>query len=131
MGRHFHAPSTFTISPHDGLDKVKVFLLVSADEDKKSQVVDPTDRPKVGGLGLETEADTKIPPANLSTVRSKREKDRLQTLSRNLIEYFARLGRSTDPNICVDLDYIESLIQGGASLNCTDKYGQTVLHEVK
>ncbi|KAL5020931.1 hypothetical protein ScPMuIL_000086 [Solemya velum] len=30
----------------------------------------------------------------------------------------------------IDLDYVEALLQRGANVNCADKYGQTLLHEV-
>ena len=51
--------------------------------------------------------------------------------NRTLIEYFARLGQSEKDNECINLEYIESLLNSGAAINCTDKYGQTVLHEVR
>ena len=47
-----------------------------------------------------------------------------------LIVYFAKLG-SSHPDSLIDLDYLETLIQSGAKVNYTDRYGQTVLHEVK
>ena len=50
--------------------------------------------------------------------------------NRNLIEYFARLGQSKDDTECINLEYVESLLHNGAKVDCTDKYGQTVFHEV-
>lgn len=49
---------------------------------------------------------------------------------KTLIDYFFQLGQSRDPNAKVDLDFVDSLIKNGANINCTDKHGQTLLHEV-
>jgi len=46
-----------------------------------------------------------------------------------LIVYFAKLGSSHQGSM-VDLDYLETLIHSGAKVNYTDRFGQTVLHEV-
>nr|XP_054772707.1 uncharacterized protein LOC129280722 [Lytechinus pictus] len=47
-----------------------------------------------------------------------------------LIGYFGHLSRSPDPNIKVDVDYLELILKRGADINTADQYGQTVLHEV-
>ncbi|XP_030838679.1 transient receptor potential cation channel subfamily A member 1 isoform X3 [Strongylocentrotus purpuratus] len=47
-----------------------------------------------------------------------------------LIGYFGHLATSTDPNISIDLEYLELILSRGADINCTDKYGQTALHEI-
>ncbi|XP_072170582.1 uncharacterized protein [Diadema setosum] len=47
-----------------------------------------------------------------------------------LIGYFGHLAISADPNIAIDLEYLELILRRGADINCTDSYGQTVLHEV-
>ncbi|XP_078318077.1 uncharacterized protein LOC111118347 isoform X2 [Crassostrea virginica] len=49
---------------------------------------------------------------------------------KTLIDYFCQLGQSRDPNAKVDLDFVDSLLKNGANINCTDKHGQTLLHEV-
>ena len=49
--------------------------------------------------------------------------------NRALMQYFAKLGRS-DKDEVVDLDFVENLLLSGADINCTDKHGQTLLHEV-
>ncbi|XP_066918274.1 transient receptor potential channel pyrexia-like [Clytia hemisphaerica] len=46
-----------------------------------------------------------------------------------LIVYFAKLGASHQDSM-IDLDYLETLIESGAKVNYTDRYGQTVLHEI-
>ena len=47
-----------------------------------------------------------------------------------LIGYFGHLATSTDPNATIDLEYLDLILNRGANVNSTDKYGQTVLHEV-
>ncbi|XP_062576735.1 transient receptor potential cation channel subfamily V member 3-like [Saccostrea cucullata] len=49
---------------------------------------------------------------------------------KTLIDYFYQLGQSRDPNAKVDLDFVDSLIKNGANINCSDKHGQTLMHEV-
>lgn len=50
--------------------------------------------------------------------------------NRALVQYFAKLGQSTQSDETLDLDFIEGLIKQGADVNCTDVYGQTIFHEV-
>ena len=50
--------------------------------------------------------------------------------NRNLIEYFAKLGTSANEDAEISLEFVDEIVKGGADINCTDKYGQTVLHEV-
>ena len=50
--------------------------------------------------------------------------------NRNLIEYFARLAQSTDDTESINLEYVETVLKNGADIDCTDKYGQTIFHEV-
>ncbi len=49
--------------------------------------------------------------------------------SKAFIIYFAKLAHASD-NELVDFDFVESLLDGGACVNSTDKHGQTVMHEV-
>jgi len=87
-------------------------------------------RKRTGGLGLEydaSKADRDVTDGNLNST----EQQLMRAHNRNLIEYFARLSQSVDMDECVNLDYVESLLSNGASVNCTDKYGQTILHEVR
>ncbi|XP_022090577.1 uncharacterized protein LOC110979250 isoform X2 [Acanthaster planci] len=46
-----------------------------------------------------------------------------------LISYFAQLARSEIEDEVVDLEHVEYLLENGADIRCTDKHGQTVLHE--
>lgn len=50
--------------------------------------------------------------------------------NRSLLQYFAKLGKSNKDDELVDLEFVETLINSGANINCTDKHGQTLLHEV-
>ncbi|KAK6191478.1 hypothetical protein SNE40_003156 [Patella caerulea] len=50
--------------------------------------------------------------------------------NRSLIQYFAKLGQSNKDDESVNLDFVESLLNAGADINCMDKFGQTILHEV-
>ncbi|XP_071835880.1 uncharacterized protein [Apostichopus japonicus] len=54
----------------------------------------------------------------------------LSDRNKDLIGYFAGLAKSDDPDIQVDLDHIEDLVRKGANINCTDRFGQNILHEV-
>ena len=49
--------------------------------------------------------------------------------SKAFIIYFAKLAHAQDTEL-IDFDFVESLIQGGASVHSCDKHGQTVMHEV-
>ena len=50
--------------------------------------------------------------------------------NRNLIEHFAKLAKTSGSNVEINLELVDELIKRGADVNSTDKYGQTVLHEV-
>ncbi|KAH9499868.1 hypothetical protein Btru_076794 [Bulinus truncatus] len=60
----------------------------------------------------------------------KNGKREVEKLNKELIRYFAKLGQSKDEKDTVDLAYVDILIDSGADINCTDKHGQTILHEV-
>ena len=58
-----------------------------------------------------------------------------QPLQRNrfneaLISYFARMARSDIDEEVIDLEFVQQMLDSGADITCTDKHGQTVLHEV-
>ncbi|XP_072017913.1 LOW QUALITY PROTEIN: uncharacterized protein [Amphiura filiformis] len=46
-----------------------------------------------------------------------------------LISYFAQLASDTKEDTNVDLEFVEIILHRGANVNCTDKHGQTILHE--
>ncbi|XP_028403236.1 transient receptor potential cation channel subfamily A member 1-like isoform X2 [Dendronephthya gigantea] len=47
-----------------------------------------------------------------------------------LIHYIAKLAVSNHDNDTFDFAFVQSLLKNGADINATDKYGQTVFHEV-
>ena len=47
-----------------------------------------------------------------------------------LLQYFAKLSSSADVDDSLDLEHIQSLLHEGASVNTSDRFGQTLLHEV-
>jgi ankyrin repeat protein len=47
-----------------------------------------------------------------------------------LIHYIAKLAISNHNNDTFDFEFVQSLLKNGADINATDKYGQTVFHEV-
>ena len=47
-----------------------------------------------------------------------------------LIHYLATLANSNRTSDRFDFDFVKSLLNNGADINCTDKTGQTVFHEV-
>lgn len=47
-----------------------------------------------------------------------------------LIHYVARLASSNSDGDEFDFSFVESLLENGADINTTDKYGQTMFHEV-
>lgn len=49
--------------------------------------------------------------------------------SRALLYYFAKLAASTREEEVIDLEFVETLIQNGASVNTADRHGQTLMHE--
>ena len=46
-----------------------------------------------------------------------------------LVSYFAKLALDAHEDTSVDLSFVESILESGASPDATDKHGQTVLHE--
>lgn len=47
-----------------------------------------------------------------------------------LLQYFAKLSNSVGVEESLDLEHIRSLLRKGASVNTSDRFGQTLLHEV-
>ena len=92
------------------------------------------DRRNTGGLGLDYEVAEVAPPKpgkDVVDAAFTAERQMMVAHNRNLIEYFARIGQSKDFNEHINLEYVQSLLKNGANINCTDKYGQTIFHEVR
>ena len=68
------------------------------------------------------------PSGSSSSLRSRAStrKDPNQAL----LQYFAKLSSSPDVEDSLDLEHIQSLLHEGASVNTSDRFGQTLLHEV-
>ena len=47
-----------------------------------------------------------------------------------LLQYFAKLSSYANEDDSLDTEHIQSLLQEGASVNTSDRFGQTLLHEV-
>lgn len=50
--------------------------------------------------------------------------------NQTLLQYFGKLSSSNDCDDCLNLEHIKSLLSEGASVNTSDRFGQTLLHEV-
>ncbi|XP_053393911.1 uncharacterized protein LOC123525348 isoform X2 [Mercenaria mercenaria] len=87
-------------------------------------------RGTIGGLGLDdihedfVSGDQKLFGEKVTT------KSMSSASNRALLQYFAKLGKSQKDDEVVDLDFVETLVNSGANINCTDRHGQTLLHEV-
>ncbi|XP_035826485.1 uncharacterized protein LOC101851051 isoform X3 [Aplysia californica] len=85
------------------------------------------------GIGLDDIHDDYI---DYKTFRQSRgpvmKKDFEMSIASNraLMQYFAKLGQSMKEDETINLEFVHTLVSSGADINCTDKYGQTVLHEV-
>ncbi|XP_053189500.1 transient receptor potential channel pyrexia [Scomber japonicus] len=51
-------------------------------------------------------------------------------LSKKLLDHFRRLAASNQDSDQVDFQFVDQLISDGADPNSSDRYGQTVLHEI-
>ncbi|XP_013391389.1 transient receptor potential cation channel subfamily V member 1 isoform X2 [Lingula anatina] len=79
---------------------------------------------KTSGLGID-----EMSPTYHTESLLRGEKQITVDCNRALIHYFAQLGLLKDVD-SLDLDFVDSLLTSGADVKCTDKNGQTVLHEV-
>lgn len=76
----------------------------------------------------EVELSHENPSGSSTSLRSRASsrKDPNQAL----LQYFAKLSSSPDVEDSLDLEHIQSLLHEGASVNSSDRFGQTLLHEV-
>lgn len=65
---------------------------------------------------------------HLNDKRKQRTKSSINSPSRALIYYFAKLA-SSDEDQVIDLEFVNTLITNGASPNICDRHGQSILHE--
>ncbi|XP_074640944.1 uncharacterized protein LOC141898762 [Tubulanus polymorphus] len=81
-------------------------------------------RSNTGGVGL-SELEDDFSPSVKDTTHQM-----IVASNRTLLQYFARLGATFDMTERLDLEFVYSLFRNGARLDCCDKYGQTIFHEV-
>ncbi|PAA58265.1 hypothetical protein BOX15_Mlig007031g2 [Macrostomum lignano] len=64
--------------------------------------------------------------------RDLADREERRNLNRSLLQYFISVSTpgSDDYSDSLDSQFVQSLLERGASLNTRDRYGQTVLHEV-
>ncbi|XP_060608623.1 uncharacterized protein LOC132760627 isoform X3 [Ruditapes philippinarum] len=87
-------------------------------------------RGTIGGLGLDDIHEDFV-SGNQKLFGDKLTSKSMSSASnRALLQYFAKLGKSQKDDEVVDLDFVETLVTSGADINCTDRHGQTLLHEV-
>ena len=67
---------------------------------------------------------------NNNTLNDSDEVKKQEDPNQALLQYFATLSSSSDVDDSLDLEHIQSLLHAGASVNTSDRFGQTLLHEV-
>lgn len=63
-------------------------------------------------------------------IDGKQTNTEMKVRNHALIHYIAKLAVSNHCNDTFDFSFVESLLKNGADINASDKYGQTVFHEV-
>ncbi|KAK7492930.1 hypothetical protein BaRGS_00015877 [Batillaria attramentaria] len=85
------------------------------------------EEPKFNGIGLdEIHSDFVTPQIVKRMSKGKINIEMIIESNRALLHHFSKLTKEDD---CVNLDWVESLLDKGADINTADKVGQTVLHE--
>lgn len=96
---------------------------------KGGNTEDEENQPGNKGQGLDA-----IDPQVLDSINvghgKKKNSTMIASQTKALFDHFKELGRSKNPNAVVDLEFISSLLRNGANINCSDRHGQTLLHEV-
>lgn len=94
----------------------------------KTEAKKTTSKLANGSLDSDVE-DIEIDRDGAPTQAKKSGKKGPSAGSKAFIIYFSKLAHAQDTEL-VDFDFVESLLDGGASLNSTDRHGQSVFHEV-
>lgn len=97
----------------------------SSEDEKVTNVKEPADAVAAEGA---------VMPSAEDVIRT-RQKDRARKISvevqrRALLHYFAKITSSSQMDVALDLEHMQSLLKQGALVNESDDFGQTVLHEV-
>ena len=88
---------------------------------------DDGNEPGTKGQGLDDIDNRLVAPLNMG---AKKSNTLAASQTKALFDHFKELGRSKNPDAIVDLEFIETLLKNGANINCTDRHGQSLLHEV-
>ncbi|CAG5133070.1 unnamed protein product, partial [Candidula unifasciata] len=91
---------------------------------------DDEDRTLSSGLGLDDMLDGFSSTSKVNSQFLKKDSRLSAVNNQALIQYFAKLGQSKNEDEVIDLDYVDTLLASGADINCIDRHGQTVMHEV-
>ena len=72
-------------------------------------------------------------PGSLDSDMEDLEFDDIEHVSKagckGLLMYFSKLGKSREDS-SIDIDFVESLLRGGADINFADRHGQCTMHEI-
>ncbi|XP_052106827.1 transient receptor potential cation channel subfamily A member 1-like isoform X3 [Mytilus californianus] len=108
------------------ITKTKQVLLKKIEKSVSTE--DDGNQPGNKGQGLDA-----IDPQVLHSLNAgfkKKNSTMIASQTKALFDHFKELGRSKNADAVVDLEFISSLLRNGANINCSDRHGQTLLHEV-
>ncbi|CAK6981687.1 transient receptor potential channel pyrexia [Scomber scombrus] len=88
---------------------------------RRSKLTGVVQQIRYSGLAEEQDEEQRDEPDNTNK--------KLQ-LSKNLLDHFRHLAATNQDSDQVDFQFVDELISDGADPNCSDRYGQTVLHEI-
>ena len=98
----------------------------------KSEAKKTTAKHANGSLDSDVEGeagnDSQVNDGQISGKKSQLKKPQ-SAGSKAFIIYFSKLAHAQEAEL-VDFDFVDSLLDGGALVNSTDRHGQTVFHEV-
>eukprot|EP00794_Sanderia_malayensis_P013784 gene13784-15226_t len=96
----------------------------------KSETRQVGSRNEIPNGSLDSDVEDNEAPITATTGENKNTKHEVKSAgSKAFIIYFAKLAKAPAKEL-IDFEFVESLLEGGAEVNSTDKHGQTVLHEV-
>ncbi|CAL1548535.1 unnamed protein product [Lymnaea stagnalis] len=97
---------------------------------ENSEKGDDDSRRMIAGLGLDDNFKPSSSQENGLGKSDGKDKKMTDDINQALIQYFSKLGQSEKENETINLEFVETLLKSGADINCTDRWGQTILHEV-
>ena len=99
------------------------YAILQSEHEEEHESVDEQD------LAVEDETNPSRSNTSLQS-RPRSGTPSRQDPNQALLQYFAKLSSSADVDDSLDLEHIQSLLHEGASVNTSDRFGQTLLHEV-